>query len=108
VVAGDRTSRVERWDGAAGDAPARPTLCWRVPYGSLVPRDLDNVLAAGRCVGAEHDSAGALRVMINALQFGQAAGAAAAMSVGTAGVRSFDVKELRRCLVDDGVPLINA
>jgi len=105
IIAGDRQRTVERWDGQPADAAPRQTLCYHVPYRSLIPRDLDNVLAAGRCIGADHAAAAGLRVMINAMGFGQAAGTAAAMMDGGAGVRGVDVKALRACLVRDGVPL---
>ena len=80
-------------------------MCYQVPYRSLIPRELDNVLVAGRCAGADHDSAGAIRVMVNCMQLGQAAGAAAALA-GTGGdVRGVDPQQLRRRLMGDGAPL---
>lgn len=105
-LAGDRTETVTRWDGAAVDAPLRDTLCWSVPYRSLIPRGLDNVLVAGRCIGAEHDAAGAIRVMINAMQFGDAAGVAAALTPEGGNVRDVDAAQLRRQLIRDGSPLL--
>jgi hypothetical protein len=80
-------------------------LCYQVPYRCLVPRDLDNVLVAGRCIGASHESAGAIRVMINCMQFGQAAGAAAALVPPGGAVRDIAVKQLQKALIEDGVPL---
>lgn len=94
-----------RWDGAPEDAPLRSTLCWCVPYRSLIARGAVNVLAAGRCIGADHEAAGATRVMINAMQFGQAAGAAAAL--GRSGdTRSLDGRSLRNELQSQGVPIL--
>lgn len=62
------------------DGKKRETVCYQVPYRSLVPKGLDNALAAGRCISATHEAAGAVRVMMNCMQFGQAAGVAAALS----------------------------
>jgi hypothetical protein len=104
-VAGDRTTTKGRWDGQPPDAPKRNTLCYQVPFRCLIPRDLDNVLAAGRCIGATHESAGAIRVMINCMQFGHAAGAAAAMLPAGAGVRNVSIKALQKGLVEQGAPL---
>ncbi len=101
----DRTWDTERWDGRPLDAPLRETLCYQVPYRSLVPRGLRNVLAAGRCIGANHDSAGAIRVMVNCMQFGQAAGVAAAMAVRDGDVHAVDTAVLRERLRATGVPL---
>lgn len=101
----DRSTTTGRWDGQPEDAPKRSTLCYQVPYRSLIPRDLDNVLVAGRCVGAAHDSAGALRVMINGMQFGEAAGIAAVMTCQGDNVRDIDASALRACLQSRGVPL---
>jgi hypothetical protein len=71
-----------------------------------VPRDLDNVLAAGRCAGATHESAGAIRVMVNCMQLGQAAGEAAAMVAPGGNVRDVPAGALRARLVAAGAPLL--
>ncbi|MCC7145323.1 MAG: FAD-dependent oxidoreductase [Phycisphaeraceae bacterium] len=105
IVRGDRQTIMERWDGQPTGAPPRSTLCWTMPYRSLVPRDLDNVIAAGRCVGADHEAAGAIRVMINAMQFGEAAGMAAALTPTEGGFRQVDVARLQKQLMSLGVPL---
>jgi len=105
-VAGDGAVTKGRWDGAADGAPARDTLCYGIPYRCLVPRGLSNVLAAGRCAGAEHDAAGAVRVMVNCMQLGQAAGTAAAMLPPAANVRDVDAGQLRARLIADGAPLL--
>lgn len=99
-------SEWSRWDEEPEDAPPRETLCWRVPYRSLVPRDLSNVLVAGRSIGADHAAAGATRVMVSCMQSGQAAGTAAAMVSPGDGVRDVDTGELRTRLVADGMPLL--
>jgi len=94
-----------RWDGLPLEAPPRHTLCYQIPYRSLIPRDLDNVLVAGRCIGTDHESAGAIRVMINCMQMGQAAGTAASLFDPEASVRHVRVKELQGRLESIGQPL---
>ena len=101
----DGSRSLGRWDGAEPDAPRRETLCWQVPYRALIPRGLENVLAAGRCIGADHEAAGAIRVMINAMQFGQAAGVAAALAPASGEVRAVDPRRLVETLRGEGVPL---
>jgi len=93
----------DRWDGAAPDAPTRDTLCYQIPYRSLIPCDFDNVLVGGRCCGATHEAAGAIRVMVNCMQTGQAAGLAAALS--GSDVREVAVEELQGRLRELGMPL---
>jgi hypothetical protein len=105
VVDGKRQATTSRWDGQPTDAPLRDTLCWCVPYRSQIPKGLTNVLAAGRCIGAQHIAAGAIRVMVNAMQLGQSAGTAAAMAKDQ-DVRCVDAQALREQLISQKVPLI--
>lgn len=104
-VKGDRTTLTGRWDGLGENNPKRDTLCYQVPLGCLIPRDLDNVMAAGRNIGASHESAGAIRVMVNCMQAGQAAGVAAALA-GEREVRAVEAGEVRARLVEMGMPLL--
>jgi hypothetical protein len=99
-IHGDGTTEEGRWDGASADAPKRTTLCYHIPFRSLIPRDLDNVLVAGRCIGAEHDSAGAIRVMINCMQTGEAAGAGAALLSPGQGTCDVDIARLKAHLAE--------
>lgn len=104
-IAGDGSRESGRWDDAEPGAPLRDTLCYQVPYRCLLPQGLTNVLAAGRCVGATHESAGAIRVMVNCMQLGQAAGTAAVLAT-DGDVRGVDPGQLRKRLVAAGVPLL--
>jgi hypothetical protein len=54
---------------------------FHVPYGILVPRGVDNVLAAGRCVAGDRISHAATRNQMCCAVTGQAAGVAAAVSL---------------------------
>jgi len=56
---------------------------FQVPFGALVPRDVDNLLVAGRCVSGDSISHAATRNQLCCAVTGQAAGAAAAVSLGT-------------------------
>ena len=80
--------------------------CYGVPYGCLVPENRANLLVAGRCVSAESEAAGAIRVMPPCMGLGQAAGAAAALALQTnTDVRDLDVGALRILLEKQGVLL---
>ena len=69
---------------------------WQIPYRSLLPKEVDNLLVCGRALDADRQAYGAARVMINLNQTGEAAGVAAALCVKN-GVKNcdLDVKLLR-------------
>jgi len=54
---------------------------YHVPYGALVPRQVDNLLVAGRAIAGDNISHASVRNMMCCAVSGQGAGAAAAMSV---------------------------
>jgi hypothetical protein len=51
-----------------------------IPYGCLVPREVDSLLLAGRCISGSHDAHASYRVMCIVMAIGAAAGAAAAQA----------------------------
>jgi len=80
-----------------------------IPYRTLTPRGLQNVLVAGRCVSTDRFLQGSLRVMPGCYITGQAVGAAAALAVERGqGVHEVDVKELQRRLKGMGAYLPNS
>lgn len=77
-----------------------------VPYGCLVPKNRSNLLVAGRCISAESEAAGAIRVMPPCMGLGQAAGVAAALCLkDETDVRKANVKAIREELVRQGALL---
>jgi hypothetical protein len=79
---------------------------YEIPYRCLVPRGIKNLLVAGRSVSADHQAAGAIRVMPTCFAMGQAAGIAASLAI-TEGVmpRDIPIAGLRRRLLDAGACL---
>lgn len=77
-----------------------------VPYRALVPKGVDGLLVAGRCISCDEVSFGAVRLMVGCALTGQAAGVAAALSV-RQGVkpRELDVNDVRAALVRFGTLL---
>jgi hypothetical protein len=47
----------------------------------MVPKRVDNLLVAGRCVSVTHEALGSIRVMLTCMVMGEAAGAAAMLSL---------------------------
>ena len=78
---------------------------WQIPFRSLIPASgkYGNVILCGRAIDADRDAFGAIRVMINLNQTGEAAGVAAAVCAesGTP-MAKLDVKILRKKLADGG------
>ena len=80
---------------------------YEIPYRSLIPKGLSNLLVAGRCISANSYAAGSIRVMATCMAMGQGAGVAAAMAAGNDAVtRNVDVAELRINLVNQGQYLL--
>ena len=55
--------------------------CYDIPYRSLVPRNVSNLLVAGRCISATHEALASTRVMSTCMALGEAAGRAAQLCV---------------------------
>lgn len=75
----------------------------QIPYRCLVPRGLDNVITAGRCISVEREVLGPVRVMCVCVAMGEAAGIASAMALKEGfAYRSVDVKALQEKIVQNG------
>jgi FAD dependent oxidoreductase len=85
-------------------SPAFPNVS--VPYGSLVPLQLDGLLAPGRHMSSDAVSHTFLREIPQCWLTGQAAGVAAALAANArVSPRHVDVQALQRALVNQGVYL---
>lgn len=76
---------------------------YNIPYRCLLPRGVDNMLVAGRCISGDSEAAASYRVMPACCALGQAAGTAAAIAL-KAGVNParVDTDLLRKTLRDQG------
>jgi FAD dependent oxidoreductase len=80
--------------------------CVGIPYRSLVPQKIENLLVSGRCFSATHDAHASIRSMAQCMAMGQAAGTAAALSVKAKRTpRELDFQSLRETLRKDGAIL---
>jgi len=74
-----------------------------IPFRSLIPQTIANVLTAGRCLSATHDAHASVRSMGQCMAMGQAAGTAAALALRTNSiVRDVPVPQLQQQLRSDG------
>ena len=79
---------------------------YRIPYRSLLPKEYDNMLVAGRCLSATHEAHSAVRILPICACLGEAAGTAAALAKKTTGnVQTVDVEQLRQNLKEKGAAL---
>lgn len=74
-----------------------------IPYRCLVPKKIDNILTAGRCISTDWHAQIASRLISPSFQLGQAAGVAAAMCIKQGkNPREIDGKDVRKALVEGG------
>lgn len=87
------------------------TLVWcgdsyDIPFRSLVPQNIKNLLVAGRSISCTHEAMSAIRVMAPCMAMGEAAGRAAKMAVRKGiPVHEVEVKELQSELLEKGAYL---
>ncbi|WP_321995548.1 FAD-dependent oxidoreductase [Draconibacterium orientale] len=80
--------------------------CYDIPYRSLVPQNVENLLVAGRTISTTHEAMSAIRVMAPCMAMGEAAGRAAKMAVRKGTMPSaVDVQQLRKELLEQGAYL---
>ncbi|MEK6793464.1 MAG: FAD-dependent oxidoreductase [Spirochaetota bacterium] len=78
--------------------------CYDIPYRSLVPRTVTNLIVCGRCISVDHVAHSSTRVQGTCMLTGQAAGTAAALSL-LDKIRPADIPAsvLQKRLTRDGV-----
>ena len=84
-----------------------PGTTYQVPFRSLRPQGVANLLVAGRCISADHHALASVRVMAPCLVMGEAAGNAATIAARDSGGRiaDVDVAELQDALQKAGARL---
>ncbi len=106
---GEHVLRHEEMDRSFDDAVAvtghwtKYEALYQIPYRCLLPKELSNVLVAGRCISVDHRVHHATKEIPPCMATGQAAGTAAAMALQEGvGVKELDVASLRRRLEAQG------
>lgn len=77
---------------------------YTIPYRSLIPKDAENLLVAGRCISATHEAQASIRILPIVCTLGEAAGTAAAIAARD----SRPVKEVDIALLQDTLTQANA
>lgn len=77
-----------------------------IPYRSLLPRGIDNLLVGGRCISATRQAMASIRIMPICVSIGQAIGTAAAIaSQAQLSPKKIDVSHIQEKLRSQGVVL---
>ena len=105
LCADDAEKHFESSVGMTGDW-RRPGPVWETPLESLIPRNIQGVLVAGRCAGTFGDAWEIYRVIPAAAMTGEAAGCAAALCA-RSGVSSHELpaNEVQKILRERGIKL---
>lgn len=85
-----------------------PMEHWRfhIPYRILLPKGVDALLTAGRCVSSTRLAGGSIRTTVQCMALGEAAGTAAAMAAQSGTLpRDIDIELLREKLLQGGAIL---
>ena len=81
----------------------RPGESYEIPYRCLVPKGVDRLLVAGRCISTTHEALASTRLTPTVMTLGQAAGTAAALALQEhVRVRDVNAAKLREALQADG------
>lgn len=79
---------------------------YQIPMRSLISKDADNLLMAGRCMSADQLALSSARVSTSCSMMGQATGIAAAMSVlKKTKIRNLDYNEIKQEIINRGAQL---
>lgn len=75
---------------------------YQAPFRSLIPQSVQNLLIAGRMLDADEGAFGALRVMVNLNQMGEAAGVGAYLALADRNTHNLDAGKVRKTLSAGG------
>ncbi len=76
---------------------------YTIPYRSLIPKSVSNMLVAGRCISSDHGAQASYRIMPVVCCIGEAAGTAIGLAVAQAcAVRDVNIGKLQQTLKNNG------
>ena len=76
---------------------------YTIPYRSLIPKGVSNMLVAGRCISSDHGAQASYRIMPTVCCIGEAAGTAIGIAVKEkTDTRSVDIKKIQASLRENG------
>jgi hypothetical protein len=100
------SSALDIHDPKGGDVDFQSMPPYEIPYRCLLPRGVEQILVAGRCISADHEAHARSRNMPACMSTGQAAGIAAAIAIEDGVlVRNVSIGKVQRALRDIHMPL---
>ena len=90
----------DRADKATSGSRSPTTTCTTCRFGSLVPAEADNIVAAGRCIDGDNAALSSVRVMGPCIAMGAAAAHALDLA-GSGSVQQIDIAALRQRVRDN-------
>lgn len=76
---------------------------FQIPYRSILPKGMNNLLVAGRCISSTHEAQASYRIMPFCAELGQAAGTAVAVAKeNNTDTRKVDIHQLQKRLREEG------
>ncbi len=98
--------RNEHFESLNEDRMLPPGTFYEIPYRTMTPPAVDNLIVSGRSVSADHKAMASLRVIGTCFSLSEAAGTAAALAHAQGvGFGAVDGCEVRAALLARGVPL---
>ena len=90
--------------GGQAEGHSKMAKPYDIRYGALLPKGIENLMTAGRCISGTHRAHASYRVMAICMATGEAAGDAAALSI-KEGVtpRALGAESVRKALLQKGV-----
>lgn len=86
--------------------PVKSGGSYTIPYRSLIPLNIENMLVGGRCISVTSEALASTRVMVTCMAIGEGAGTAASLAVkDNLSLRDIDISKLKKTLIDQGVIL---
>lgn len=80
---------------------------YEIPFRSLIPRGIDNLLVVGRCAGTDFLAQSTTRIQHTCRYMGEAAGIACRFAIDSKkAFRDIDGKLVRRCMADRGAVVL--
>ena len=92
--------------GGQAEGHSHPCRPYDIRYGAFLPKGVEGLLTAGRCISGSHRAHASYRVMTPCMAMGEAVGVAAALAVrGNKTPRQVAAADVRKVLADRGVEL---
>ncbi len=90
-----------RDEKSSGNFKVQVAKRYYIPFSAMLPKGCRNLIVAGKTISCESEAAGGLRCMPCAMAMGQAAGAAAAISVNECKMPDeISIRDLQHILVE--------